>query len=261
MAVLVYATQVRGLSLDEVYSAIVRHDRRPLMVTFVEPVASLQGQHPTAKDDEQQQAVTLGLSHQPTYGGKGKEKIEGDTHRTLVRRYLAEKGMEACTEGVCRALAQHGTEGSQWLSTLTTMTPGTRRDLLESVRAQYARESPLRSLGKFASCMTGLPHTPVAVCVQLARRADTTAASVAPAIDGNDSLFNSEVRERKLLLPQTLGHTSGRLDESVEQSHGLESNVGQNRSLDDDSPELSPADAERILAESESDRNVIHDAL
>eukprot|EP01043_Picozoa_sp_COSAG02_P123905 COSAG02_NODE_60926_length_270_cov_0.578947_1_plen_37_part_01 len=37
MAVLVYATQVRGLSLDEVYSAIVRHDRRPLMVTFVEP--------------------------------------------------------------------------------------------------------------------------------------------------------------------------------------------------------------------------------
>ena len=73
--------------------------------------------------------------------------VEDDVHRS-VREYLAGKGMEACTGGVCRALSEHGTEPSQWLSTLTGMASATQRDLLEAVRAQYARESPLRSLGK-----------------------------------------------------------------------------------------------------------------
>ena len=34
-----HATQVRGLSLDEVYAAIVDHEQRPLIVTFLDPPA------------------------------------------------------------------------------------------------------------------------------------------------------------------------------------------------------------------------------
>eukprot|EP01043_Picozoa_sp_COSAG02_P064004 COSAG02_NODE_9231_length_2283_cov_1.119048_2_plen_192_part_00 len=156
MAVLGYACQVRRLSLDEVYSAIVKHKRRPLMVTFIVPdhLGRLQGQDLTPQD-ERQQPLALGHNSLQHSTAGGKEENESDTHRASVRRYLAENGMEACTDGVCRALAQHGTERSQWLSTLTSMGSATRRDLLEAVRAQYARESPLRSLGKFGSHMTG----------------------------------------------------------------------------------------------------------
>ena len=162
MAVIGYAFQVQGLSLDEVHCAIVKHNRRPLMITFVTPVSlgRLQGQDPTAKEDERQQPLALGqiASQRLTGGGKEEHENENDTHRTSVRRYLAENGMEACTDGVCRALAQHGTKRSQWLSTLTSMGSATRRDLLEAVRAQYARESPLRSLGKFGSHMTAFAN-------------------------------------------------------------------------------------------------------
>lgn len=231
MTVTGHATKVRGFSLDEVYSAIVKHNRRPLMVSFVEPL----DQQPTTKRNEQHQGVTLQQSQQPTDGDTDKEKSEDDTHRRSVRKYLSEKGMEACTDGVCRALAQHGTERGQWLSTLTTMAPATQRDLLEAVRAQYARDSPLRSLGKFALYVTVCNFTLTLSglcrcrCFHLALRADTMAAFVRPAIDGTNNLSvnNKEAGERKLLTTQTFGRDSAGLllDESVEQSHALESNV------------------------------------
>ena len=48
-----------------------------------------------------------------------------------------------------------------------------------------------------------------------------------------------------------------RLDESVEQSQGLNSRL----SLHDESAELSLEDAEKLLAESETERKAIHGAL
>jgi len=143
-----HATQVRGLSLDEVYAAIVDHEQRPLIVTFLDPPARhehLWVQHQGENEGEWERSlspeVVSVLVSEPA------ADVEDDGHRS-VREYLAGKGMEACTGGVCRALSEHGTEPSQWLSTLTGMAAATQRDLLEAVRAQYARESPLRSLGK-----------------------------------------------------------------------------------------------------------------
>ena len=108
MTVTGHATQVRGFSLDEVHSAIVKHNRRPLMVTFVEPL----DQQPTSKRIEQHQGVTLRQSQQPTDGDTDEQESEDDSHRRSVRKYLSEKGMEACTDGVCRGGSRHGVDSA-----------------------------------------------------------------------------------------------------------------------------------------------------
>jgi hypothetical protein len=114
---------VRGRPLDDVFAAIVEHDHRPLTMRFVTP---LQRRAPTPEEEQ--------------------EEREEKTHTRAVRQFLSSKGMEACTSGVCEALSQHGTPRSEWLATLRAMGPATLRDLLEAVRAQYERESPLRNL-------------------------------------------------------------------------------------------------------------------
>ena len=114
------------------------------MVTFIDPPARLEYlrvHYQGEKEGEWQRSLSPERVSEPAADS------EDDIHR-LVREYLAEKGMDAWTGGICRALSEHGTEPSQWLSTLTGMAPATERDFLEAVRAQNAPESPLRSLGK-----------------------------------------------------------------------------------------------------------------
>ena len=132
-----HATQVRGLSLDEVYAAIVDHEQRPLIVTFLDPPARhehLRVQHQGENEGEWERSLSPEVVSEPA------ADVQDNGHRS-VREYLAGKGMEACTGGVCRALSEHGTEPSQWLSTLTGMASATQRDLLEAVRARLSKRA------------------------------------------------------------------------------------------------------------------------